>query len=54
MLVDGPFVQEKCSLDLKFCGSTNQRLIDLAQTRAQGRVVLWEDYDVFPTKPPSW
>ena len=54
VLVDGPFVQSKRSLELKYCGSSNQRLIDLAQTRAQGRVVLWEDYDVFPTKPPSW
>lgn len=54
VLVDGPFVQEKRSLDLKFCGSTNQRLIDLAKTRAQGKVVLWQTFEDFPTKPPSW
>lgn len=54
VLVDGPFVQEKRSLDLKFCGSTNQRLIDLAKTRAQGKVVLWQTFGDFPTKPPSW
>ena len=42
MLVDGPFIQSQKSLELKFCGSRNQRLIDLKQTRAQGSVVLWQ------------
>ena len=42
VLVDGEFVLEKKNISLRFRGSENQRLIDLAKTRAQGRVVLWE------------
>ena len=42
VLVDGPFVQEKKNLMLKFRGSENQRLIDLRATRAAGAPVLWE------------
>lgn len=40
VVVDGPFVQEKRDLTLKFRGSSNQRVIDMKQTRAQGRIVL--------------
>lgn len=54
VLVDGPFMQEKRSLGLKYCGSSNQRLIDMNKTREAGTVVLWESHDVFPTKPASW
>ena len=42
VLVDGPFVLAERSLELKFCGSRNQRLIDVPQTRAAGEVVLWQ------------
>ena len=41
VLVDGPFVAAQKSYDALFRGSTNQRLIDMAATRAAGRVVLW-------------
>ena len=27
---------------LKWCGSSNQRIIDVPKTLAQGEVVLWE------------
>ena len=43
VLVDGPFVEEKKDLRLKFCGSSNQRLIDLKKTKAAGKIVLWEE-----------
>lgn len=46
VLVDGPFVQAKRSLALKYCGSSNQRLIDAAKTLTAGHAVLWE--------PPAW
>lgn len=54
VLVDGPFVQAKRSLGLKYCGSSNQRLIDMNKTRKAGRVVLWQSFEDYPTKPPSW
>lgn len=40
VLVDGPFVQEKKDLTLKFRGSSNQRVIDVKETRAKGKIVL--------------
>jgi len=42
VLVDGPFVLAERSLELKFCGSRNQRLIDVPKSRAAGEVVLWQ------------
>lgn len=43
VLVDGPFVEEKKNLSLRFRGSENQRLIDLRKTRERGEIVPWED-----------
>ncbi len=43
VLVDGPFVEEKKNLSLRFRGSENQRLIDMKKTLAQGTVVLWDE-----------
>lgn len=43
ILVDGPFIEAKKDLRLKFCGSSNQRLIDLRKTKVVGKIVLWED-----------
>ncbi|MCF0223214.1 MAG: anaerobic ribonucleoside-triphosphate reductase activating protein [Fibrobacter sp.] len=40
MLVDGPYVQAKRSLELKFRGSENQRLIDVQESLTRGTVVL--------------
>lgn len=39
VLVDGPFVLEKKDISLKFRGSSNQRIIDVAKSRAAGRVI---------------
>jgi len=44
VLVDGPFVEEKKNLALRFRGSENQRLIDMPATLASGNIVLWEDW----------
>lgn len=43
VLVDGPFVEEKKNLNLRFRGSENQRLLDIPGSLAQGAPVLWVD-----------
>ena len=43
VLVDGPFLLERRTLSLPWRGSDNQRLIDLAATRAAGAPVLLPD-----------
>ena len=45
VLVDGPFREEEKNLALKFRGSANQRLIDMAKTREAGEVVLMDIED---------
>ena len=40
ILVDGPFIEEKKNISLRFRGSENQRIIDLKATRETGKVVL--------------
>ncbi len=42
VLVDGPYVAHERSLDLLYCGSKNQRLIDMNLTRRQGKICLFE------------
>ena len=42
ILVDGPFVEELKDLSLPYCGSSNQRVIDVQASRRAGEVVLWE------------
>lgn len=44
VLVDGPFVEEKKNLTLRFRGSENQRVIDVPASLAQDRIVLWQDW----------
>ena len=44
VLVDGPFVEAKKNLSLRFRGSENQRIIDVPASLASGTVVLWEDW----------
>ncbi len=44
VLVDGPFVEQKKNLSLRFRGSENQRLIDVPKSLSQGRIVLWQDW----------
>ena len=46
-LVDGPFIQEERDVSLRFCGSRNQRVLDLARSMDEGKAVLskydWRD-----------
>ncbi|MBR5109449.1 MAG: anaerobic ribonucleoside-triphosphate reductase activating protein [Clostridia bacterium] len=46
VLVDGPFLREQKSLELDYCGSKNQRLIDVPASLKAGQPVLWT--------PPVW
>lgn len=40
VVVDGRFIEEKKNLTLPFCGSSNQRLIDVRKTIQQNKIVL--------------
>ncbi|MDD3164959.1 MAG: anaerobic ribonucleoside-triphosphate reductase activating protein [Oscillospiraceae bacterium] len=42
ILVDGPFVKELKNLNLRFRGSSNQRILDVAQSLRAGAPVHWE------------
>ena len=43
VLVDGRYVDALRDLSLQFRGSSNQRIIDLNRTRAEGRIALWSE-----------
>lgn len=47
VFVDGPFLLAERSLELRFCGSRNQRLIDVKKSLAEDKVVLWEEPSYF-------
>ena len=41
-LIDGPYIAAQRSLNVKFRGSDNQRIIDMNATRAKGETVLYD------------
>lgn len=41
VLVDGPYIAALRNRSLLFRGSSNQRLVDVATSRAEGKVVEW-------------
>lgn len=43
ILVDGPFIQSEKSLDLRFRGSKNQRILDVQKSLVEGKAVLCSD-----------
>ncbi len=54
VLVDGPFLQDKKSLELKWKGSSNQRVIDMNKTSESGHIVLFEEKQEIDSIPPNW
>lgn len=43
VLVDGEFIEAQKNLNLRFRGSSNQRLLDLPATLKEHRAILWTD-----------
>lgn len=50
VMVDGPFVDELHDITLRFRGSANQRIIDVAASLAAGEPLAWHDDPVFATR----
>ena len=44
VLVDGPFIESQRDLTMRFCGSRNQRLIDIPKSRDQKIFVPWKSH----------
>lgn len=42
VLIDGTFQMEQRSLELLFCGSKNQRIIDVKKSLETENIVLWD------------
>lgn len=40
VLIDGRYEEDKRDLSLKYCGSTNQRVIDMQETIKQNKIIL--------------
>ena len=41
VLVDGPFIESQRDLTMQFCGSRNQRLIDIPKSSASKKIITW-------------
>jgi len=54
VLIDGPYIDEKRNLDIRFKGSENQRIIDVPASIAAGSVVLKEDGRWIAGEDPFW
>jgi anaerobic ribonucleoside-triphosphate reductase activating protein len=45
VLVDGRYIEEERDVSLQFRGSSNQRIIDVPETRMSGKIKLWVSSD---------
>jgi len=41
VLIDGKYMDDERDLNLKWCGSKNQRVIDVQKSLLNGEIVLW-------------
>lgn len=53
VLIDGPFILKEKSLDLKFRGSKNQRLIDVPKTLEANEIVLVTEQEPISFSKPE-
>ena len=42
VVVDGPYIEEQRDITLSFCGSKNQRLIDVKETLKQNKIIQYK------------
>jgi len=49
ILVDGRYVEDLHDITLRFRGSSNQRIIDVPETRRTGEVTWWKDDPLYAT-----
>ena len=42
VMVDGQYINTKRDITLKWCGSSNQKVIDVQQSLQKGEIVLWK------------
>ncbi len=42
VLIDGRYIDSQRDITLKWCGSSNQRVIDIRQSLQKGEIVLWQ------------
>jgi len=43
ILIDGRYIHSLRDIKLRFCGSSNQRVIDIAATQKHEKIMLWAD-----------
>lgn len=46
VLVDGQYKTDLHDVSIRFCGSSNQRIIDVTSTRQQKHIVLWKPLEI--------
>ena len=54
VLVDGPFIESKKNLSLRFRGSENKRLSDVQRSIKEGSVISWEDWQGHGKGMKNW
>ena len=43
VLVDGPYIEEQRDISLHWCGSKNQRIINIRETLKQGEIITLQN-----------